>query len=384
MRVAIVSETWAPEINGVAHTLGHLAEYLLEHNIALQLIRPSPEDGGQEQGIECDLQVRAFPLPLYASVHIGVPCRTRLINFWREARPDVAYIATEGPLGWAALSAARRLSIPAVSGFHTNFDKYTSSYSLGWLRNIVHRGLRHFHNRSQATLVPTLAQAEQLTQQGYRNVKVLGRGIDCAVFSPRKRDASLRGQWGAADHQPVALYVGRLAAEKNVTLLAESIHAMQKVQPNLVPVMVGDGPQRPQLERLLPQAVFTGPLRGEALARHYASADIFLFPSQSETYGNVIPEAMASGLAIVAFRYAAAAELIRSGYNGRLAELEDTAGFIDMAVELCQHPAMYARLGRAARESVEDLGWSRIGEMFLDYLLAARQTEQQVAPTFRV
>ncbi|MHB0775571.1 glycosyltransferase family 4 protein [Halomonas sp. WWR20] len=379
MRIAIVSETWAPEINGVAHTLGHFARYLLEHEVTIQLIRPRPADASREPGIERELHVRAIPLPVYAGVHVGVPARKRLQRLWHEARPDAVYIATEGPLGWAALSAARRLAIPTISGFHTNFDQYTSSYSLGWLRYIVHRGLRYFHNRSQATLVPTHTQAEQLTRRGYRNVKVLGRGIDCTLFNPNKRDDALRSTWGA-DAQPVALYVGRLATEKNVTLLVNAIHAMQKVQPALIPVLVGDGPQRSRLQRLLPQAIFTGSLTGEALAQHYASADIFLFPSQSETYGNVVPEAMASGLAIVAFRYAAAAELIHNGRNGCLAEFGNTSDFIKSAVELCQHSSRYSRLGREARKSVEDLAWSRVGDTFLHHLLAVQQSDYVNTP----
>lgn len=375
MRIALVSETWAPEVNGVAHTLSHLASHLVSKGVTLQLIRPDPAGGERDTLAERDVHVRGVSLPIYADVHVGWPCRRRLVRLWRQERPDAIYIATEGPLGWSALNAARHLQIPVVSGFHTNFDQYASNYHLGWSIPIARRGLRYFHNRCDATLVPTAAQRQALEDSGYRRVSVLARGVDAERYHPSRRDAELRRQWGASPHDPVALYVGRLASEKNIELLATTMAAMQRANPSLVQVLVGDGPARRNIAQRLPDAVFTGFQKGEALARHYASADMFIFPSLSETFGNVVPEAMASGLAVVAFDHAAAKELITDDVDGRLVSPEDSDGFIQAASELCQQPALYARLGRQARQRASGLSWAHIGDRFLAHLIQVQGTQ---------
>ncbi|WP_343230705.1 glycosyltransferase [Salinicola acroporae] len=214
-----------------------------------------------------------------------------------------------------------------------------------------------------------------LENSGYRRVSVLARGVDAQRYRPSRRDVELRRQWGAGPHQPVALYVGRLASEKNIDLLADTMSAMQRVNPALVQVLVGDGPARKTIARRLPEAIFTGFKTGESLARHYASADMFIFPSLSETFGNVVPEAMASGLAVVAFDHAAAGELITDNVDGRLVPPADGQGFIHAASELCRQPAIYARLGRQAHQRVSSLSWSRIGDRFLAQLIQVQGTQ---------
>ncbi|EPC04341.1 hypothetical protein L861_03205 [Litchfieldella anticariensis FP35 = DSM 16096] len=373
MRICLVSETWAPEINGVAHTLGHLSQELQRQGIQLQLIRPRPKDGSTFEAAEVELQVKGFRVPGYSDVQLGFPAGRAINRLWRSQRPNAVYIATEGPLGFSALRVARRLGIPVVSGFHTNFDHYAGDYGMRWLKVPVQATLRRFHNRTQATLVPTSTQADALRTQGFDNVHVMGRGIDSHHFTPDKRDPTLRQQWGVGEHQPVALYVGRLASEKNLDLLVDTLQAMQEAQPDLATVLVGDGPLRASLQRRLPEAIFTGFIDHDALARHYASAEVFIFPSLSETYGNVVAEAMASGLGIVAFDYAAANEWIDNGQHGVTVACGDTSAFITAAVELCQHPARYGRLGRAARTRIESCRWEHIASTFLAILNNVRE-----------
>ncbi|WP_110665107.1 glycosyltransferase family 4 protein [Salinicola halophilus] len=381
MRIALVSETWSPEVNGVAHTLSHLASHLVAKGLTLQLIRPEPAGGERDRLMERDLHVTGIALPIYADVHVGIPCRRRLMKLWRQERPDAVYIATEGPLGWSALNAARKLDIPIVSGFHTNFDQYAANYRLGWSIPIAQRGLRYFHNRCGATLVPTHEQQRALENRGYRNVSVLARGVDAQHYSPERRDHDLRRQWGITADQPVALYVGRLASEKNIELLAEAMSAMKQANPALVQVLVGDGPARKTLAQRLPDAIFTGFQKDDALARHYASADIFVFPSLSETFGNVVPEAMASGLAVVAFEHAAAKELITRDVDGCLVATDDRQGFIETARVLSCDPARYARLGHQARERAASLSWANIGDRFLAHLIQAQSSRHAAAHT---
>lgn len=380
MRICMVSETWAPDINGVAHTLNHLSKELERRGVEQQLIRPRPRKAGSVPSMRDELQVKGYRLPRYTDVQFGHPARRAIVRFWQEQRPDAVYIATEGPLGFAALGAAHRLAIPVVSGLHTNFDQYAVDYGVRWLRAPVTALLRHFHNRTQATLVPTMAQAESLRSVGYRNVHVMGRGIDSTHFHPDQRDVDLRKSWGIEEHQPAVLHVGRLASEKNLDLLARTFQAMRDVRPDLALVLVGDGPQRDMLQRRLPDAIFTGFIDHHALARHYASADLFIFPSLSETYGNVVGEAMASGLGVLAFDYAAASELIENQLNGILVERGDEAGFIDAAVGLCQQPARYAQLGRAARTRIRTQSWERIADIFLTTLTRVKESLHGVSP----
>lgn len=374
LHVAFVSETWAPEINGVTHTLGHLASHLAHSGVRLQLVRPHPPTPHRDSLMSEELQVGAIPIPDYDGVSMGVPALRRLGRLWRDHRPDVIYIATEGPLGLTALIQARRHNIPVVSGYHTNFDQYSRYYiMLRVLRPLVRPFLRGFHNKTAATLVPTRRQADELRHQGYRNVQVLSRGLDRQRFSPQRRSASLRTHWGANVDTPVVLYAGRLAAEKNVMLLIDTLEAMRLKSPNLQAVIVGDGPQRSLLEQRLPWVHFAGFQRDEALAEHYASADIFLFPSLSETFGNVVIEAMASALAVVAFDYAAAGELIEENVHGKLASVDQPAQFIDAAQALCDDIAMVRAMGEAACERVQSLGWPVIGDTFMNYLLQAQE-----------
>ncbi|MCL7929983.1 glycosyltransferase family 4 protein [Halomonas llamarensis] len=386
MRLCIVSETWAPEINGVAHTLRRLSHELARLGVTVDLVRPRPQNAaaGQTASVDTELHTPSMPLPGYRDVKIGLTTPARMRRFFLAQRPDVVYLATQGPLGWAARQAALRLHIPIVAGWHTNFDHYCHSYGLGFLATATKRYLRYFHNDCALTLVPTQAQTNALRGDGIHHVQVLSRGIDGDKFSPELRDVDLRRQWGVNDHQPVVLYVGRLAAEKNLTLLQETLHAMRSVCPDMAQVIVGDGPARTQLQKALPDAHFTGFLPPEALSQYYASADIFLFPSLSETWGNVVTEAMASGLAVVAYQHAASAELIHHGHNGLTLTVGDNDAFRQAAVLLCQRPADYARFGRLARLRALEQSWTGIARQLLTYLHQAQEAYHATSPPCRI
>lgn len=384
MRLCIVSETWSPEINGVAHTLSRLHQELSQQGVSVDVIRPKPRVEGKASDMQHELQVKRLALPGYTEVQVGLTRPSTLRRFLCLHRPDIIYLATQGPLGWAARQAARQLKIPLVAGWHTNFDHYCHDYGVPWLASATRRYLRYFHNGCELTLVPTQLQADALSQQGIRNVHVMSRGIEGERFSPAYRDTVLRQQWGVSTHQPVALYVGRLALEKNLTLLQETLQAMREVRPDMAQVIVGDGPARAQLEKALPEAHFTGFVEKHELARHYASADLFVFPSLSETWGNVVAEAMASGLAVVAYRHAASAELIQNGHNGITVPPDDRDAFQQAAVELCQHPADYARIGRVARLRALEQSWSGIGDQFMQYLQQAQEAYHASTPACRV
>jgi glycosyltransferase involved in cell wall biosynthesis len=373
--LSLVTETWPPEINGVAMTLSKLAEGLSGRNWQVEIIRPR-QNGETQLPTENALQhllVPGLPIPGYAGLRFGLPVAERLERTWTARRPDVVHIATEGPLGWAALRVARRMLIPVTTTFHTNFHRYCRHYHLGWLRGAVTRHLRTLHNQSAFTMVPDAMLRKTLQQEGYRNVVVLGRGVDGALFDPARRSQALRAAWNARDEDPVAIHVGRLAPEKNLGVVVAAFEQIQHRQPNARMVWVGDGPELAKLQRRYPHHVFAGPRRGADLAEHYASADMFLFPSLTETYGNVVPEAMASGLAVVAYEYAAAAMHIQHRENGLLAPYGDTETFLRNVSELAGDPQQIRRLGTAARSAVMANSWETVSAAFENYLHLAMQ-----------
>jgi glycosyltransferase involved in cell wall biosynthesis len=375
LRIAIVTETYPPEVNGVASTVGHMVRGLRERGHAVQLIRP--RQAGELQPDQSDeLLVRGLAIPRYQELRLGLPAKRRLLRLWREQRPDIVHIVTEGPLGASGLRAARRLGLPVSSGFHTNFAAYSRHYGVGLMTRVVAGYLRSLHNRTDCTLVPTREMQQRLEGAGYRHVEVLGRGIDTGLFDPARRSEALRASWGAAPGDTVVLHVGRLAREKNLDLFAEAAQAMRSINPRVVVVIVGDGPEGEFLRRRHPDFHFAGMQTGEALATHYASADIFLFPSLTETFGNVTIEAMASGLAVCAWDYAAAASHIDHNISGLLVPRADPRAFIAQASALAGVSARIAALGQAARQAALELGWSHIHQRLEQILLEAIRRHQ--------
>ncbi|MEZ5331189.1 MAG: glycosyltransferase family 1 protein [Thermoanaerobaculia bacterium] len=360
MRVSLVTETYPPEINGVARTLERLATGLGRRGHEVSVVRPRPAEPPRNGGVPQTI-VGGAPLPGYGRLRFGWYCPRRLVELWDGECPDVVHVATEGPLGLAAVRAARRRGLPVVSSFHTNFDQYFRFYGFGALRRSARSYLRWFHNRTARTLVPTAAQRDALTAAGFARVGVLSRGVDADLFHPGRRDPELRAAWGANDESVVVLYVGRLAAEKNLALLERAAREVLGAVPGSRVVLVGDGPEQRRLRRRHADFHFCGERRGEDLAAHYASADLFLFPSLTETFGNVVTEAMASGLAVVSFGCAAAAELIDDGIDGALVSPGDDDAFARRALDLAVGAREGLRgMGERARRAAEGHSWDAV------------------------
>lgn len=384
LRVAVVTETYPPEVNGVAMTIGRLVDGLQVRNHQIQLIRPrqNPDDQPQPTASFSEHLQRGIALPRYDGLKMGLPAKAALTRLWTLQRPDVVQIATEGPLGWSALAAANKLRLPVASDFHTNFHSYSSHYGFGLLRRAIVAYLRKFHNKAAVTLVPTDGIRRELRANGYENLEIIGRGVDTKLFHPGRRDPALRTRWGVDENETVVLYVGRLAAEKNLALVFSAFDAMREANPASRLVLVGDGPERTSWQAKRPDAIFCGTQVGEALAAHYASGDVFLFPSLTETWGNVTIEAMASGLAVVAYDCAAAEEVIRHGENGLKAPPEDAATFIAQAASLALSPAFQRRLGSAAAARAAQLSWDAIIDSFERVLLRLARPDPAVDPLF--
>lgn len=375
LRIAVVTETWPPEVNGVAMSLKRMVDGLLARGHRVQLIRPRQHagDAPSKDGPLREVLARGVPIPKYGSLRVGLPAKQKLAKLWTLERPDLVHLVTEGPLGWSAMAAARKLRLPVTSDFRTNFDAYSAHYGMRWLKRPIAAYLRRFHNLGQATFVPTRALQAQLSDCGYRNLEVVSRGVDTALFSPARRSEALRASWGVAPDELVVAFVSRLAPEKNLDLVARAFETLRARRPDARMLWVGDGPAREELARRYPHHLFAGMRTGEDLAAHYASADLFLFGSLTETFGNVLTEALASGLPVVSYAQAAAAELVEAERNGLLAPPGDEAAFIAHTVRAGTEEALRRRMAAGARTGVERLDWNSVADAF------ARRLRQAVA-----
>jgi glycosyltransferase involved in cell wall biosynthesis len=360
LRIAIVTETWPPEINGVAMSMMQLCQGLQRLGHKILLVRPIQKEVCIEFHPDQECLVLSQPVPKYPSVQFGWPQYLKVSKAFEKFAPDVVHIVTEGPLGLTALQAAKSKKIAVSSGFHSAFHDFSRFFDLAFLVKPIQRYLTWFHNSTDVTCVPS-----QFTEQALRSfgvtcpLVVVGRGVDVEKFSPKHRSQKLRQSWGADTDTRVMLYVGRLSPEKEVDVLIKSFHALQAHQGrNIKFVIVGDGPDRVRLTKLAnsKDIIFTGNLSGHDLAAAYASADVFTFASQADTFGNVVLEAIASGLAVVAYDYVCAHQHVKHGQTGWLTPLGNTTEFVEL---ICNLPAItqLRAMGQLASESVQSNSW---------------------------
>ena len=373
LRVAVVTETWPPEINGVAVTLSKLIHHLGTRQHTIQLIRPRQDKYDQGVANEgwSELLLKGLPIPKYPQLKLGLPSKKALLQAWSTHRPDLVHIATEGPLGWSALQAAKILRLPVTSDFRTNFHSYCQHYGVGWLTKPIVAYLRKFHNRTEFTMVPTQSMKHQLEAHGFKNLKVVARGVDTQLFHPNKRSELMRESWGATDNTTVLLSVGRLAAEKNLNLTIETYQALKAAGRDVKMVFAGDGPMRSITAAKCPDAFFMGMCSHEQLAILYASADILLFPSLTETFGNVTLEAMASATPVLAFDCAAASDFVTNHHNGWLIDSTQPQAYINRALDITLDASAMHQARLHTRASIEHLGWDEIAQQVEDIFQAA-------------
>jgi glycosyltransferase involved in cell wall biosynthesis len=364
LRIAVVTETWPPEVNGVAMTLAKLVQGLSHRNHDVQLIRPrqtKTESPLNDASLE-EVLMRGMPIPRYPELKLGLPSKKTLVKTWTLRRPDVVHIATEGPLGWSALQAAKVLKLPVTSDFRTNFQSYSKHYGVGWLRKPIVAYLRKFHNATACTMVPTRELMRTLSENGFANLKVVSRGVDTKLFNISKRSTSLRASWGATENTTVLISVGRMAPEKNLDQVLKTYEALKNTGKAFKLVMVGDGPLKEQFQQRYPEIIFPGMLSQSNLAAYYASSDLFVFPSQTETFGNVTLEALASGIPVLAFDCAAARDWVQRGINGWLVAENNPDGFAAQAVSVVNNKELLDQITHSTRQQVVHLDWDQIAE----------------------
>ena len=377
VKINIVSETFPPEVNGVAMTFGIIASELGRRGHKVTIFRPDRDDlpPQDEEPFYRQVPMAGMSIPGYSLLRLGWPARRELQRIWRDDRPDLVHVVTEGPLGASGISAARAMGIPVTSSFHTNFHAYTSNYGVSVLNKFVLWWLRRVHNRTQRTFAPTDQLCDELSAQGFRHMMRLSRGVDAECFSPDRRDAVLRQEWGAGPDDPVVLHVGRMAAEKNYDLLFRVFAAMRTANPRLRFVLAGDGPLREKLIAEHPECIFAGFFSRRDIGRYYGSADIYIHASLTETFGNVLTEAMASGLALAGFDYAAGRQFVRHGENGLLAPCDQPDALVAAGVRLATETDLRRRLQQAARKGLEAQSWDQVIGKFEADLIAVAEGE---------
>jgi glycosyltransferase involved in cell wall biosynthesis len=343
VRIDYVTETWPPEINGAALTTAHTVQHLRACGHAVRVVRPrQPHETARDDDEEWRCAVTR--VPMVPDLRLGWATPSSLRARWQRRAPELVHVATPGPLGWSALRAAQSVGLPCSADFRAQLDRYAAHYGLAWARAGVAHYLRCLHAAADLTFVPTTALLKRLADQGFERLAVIGRGVDANTFHPQWRSDALRRSWGAERSDTVGLYVGRLAAEKEPQRALDLFERWRGCLPGFRCVVVGDGPLRAALQRRHPHVRFLGSLRGAALSQAYASADVFLFPSRSETFGNVVLEAAASGLVVVAHDSAAAHRHLRDRISACLARGESAMAFDEAALRgvavarLASHP----------------------------------------------
>ncbi|GGU07593.1 glycosyltransferase family 4 protein [Streptomyces coeruleorubidus] len=371
MRVVIVTESFPPDVNGVAHCALQTARHLVDRGHAPVVVAPAPAPGNKpDADVPCPVvHVPSLPLPGYPQVRVALPSR-RLAATLIEHRADVVHLASPFVLGVRGMAAAARLGTPAVAVYQTDLAGYARTY-MGAGEAAAWRRIRSVHGAADLTLAPSSAALRDLETHGVPRVELWPRGVDTVRFRPDRRDEALRREL-APNGELIVGYVGRLAPEKQVELLAGAC-GLEGVRV----VVVGDGPSRPGLEQALPGAVFLGRRTGDDLARVFASFDVFAHTGPFETFCQTVQEAMASGLPVVAPAAGGPLDLVAHGRTGLLVPPRDTAAVRDAVRALAADPALMAAFGAAGRATVEGRTWAAVGDQLIGHyanVLAARRT----------
>lgn len=371
LHIVLVTETWLPDINGVASSMYQIMRQLTQLGHRITLIRPSQSQtcavetlqaGLASTAVHQDIQVQGLPIPYYPHLRMGVPCYRFLRQQFAMLQPDIVHIVTEGPLGLAALLAAKRERLKITAGYHTSFHDFSRYFGWKIIALPLLGYMKHFHNHCHATCVPSHTTEQQLLSFGFKRLYQVGRGVDTQRFNPCHRSQALRQDWQAGEETTVLLYVGRLSPEKGIDTVIRSFKTLQLTQlhRHLKLVIVGDGPDKPRLvakHAQDEQIIFAGFQVGTSLAQYYASSDAFVFASQVETFGNVVTEAMASGLPVFAYHDAAAALLVTAECGGTVA-LGDESAFVEMITHLPKQQQLESMRGVALTQ-IAGLSWQK-------------------------
>ena len=349
VRIALVTDTYVPQVNGVSTIVRRSVEALAREGHDAVVV--APRYPGSEGPADGELRVPSFPFPPYPAIRLSAPRRRAVREFLDEFQPELIHVHTEGPLGLLGRRHAMQRRLPLVTSFHTDFPSYAKHYGAGMIAPLVWRWLRWFHQPAALTLTPGAGTRDALERHGMRAPLVWGRGVDPRLFHPSRREGGWRRWLAGGDDTTVVLHVGRLAREKNLETLAAAWRlAREQLAQRATFVVAGEGPLARRLLAEVPFVRQLGFLPRERLAALYASSDICVLPSATETCGLVAMEAMASGLAVIAADAGGLRESVRDGETGVLVPPRDAAGFAEAIEALVADPRRRLALAGAARE----------------------------------
>jgi glycosyltransferase involved in cell wall biosynthesis len=365
MKIAYFTESLPPLTDGVARTFTRLAETLNARKMDFRFFAPVvPMEAEPWRGRV--IHVPSVPFPLYRYYRVGIPNPFRLDAILNRFRPDLIQVAAPTPMGIYAQNYAQHRRIPCVSSYHTHFVDYFPYYRFKWAEDWGWDFMRWFYNRSRFVFAPTQNTIQELEKRGFKGLQLWPRGIDRERFSPRFRSPALRKKLGVGKDK-LLLFVGRMVQEKGLDELCEAALLLRKKGYRFHLAFAGDGPYRKVMEKRLPQAHYFGFIQGKELSELYASSDLFVFPSTTETFGNVVLEAFASGLPAVAADQGGSADLVRPGVNGLLAKPLDGRDFSQKIRNLLDHPRMTARLRQGALHTASLFNWPAINGGLLNH-----------------
>ncbi|MGI6469476.1 MAG: glycosyltransferase family 4 protein [Syntrophomonadaceae bacterium] len=355
MRIAVFSDTYYPQVNGVSVILGKMKDYMQRHNIEYLYFVP---------GDTAEPGVFAFggtKFPLYPELLITMPSYHKIASLMDQFRPDIVHLATEFSLGWQGMKYALRHDLPVTSTYHTNFVQYLRYYKLPFLEKPGWRYLRWFHRRCQINFTPSISTLRLLEQHGIPNLRHCPHGIDSELFNPLYRSEKLRSGYLDSPEGILLLYVGRIAPEKDLEVLLKAAALLNQHGLQYKLLMVGDGPSRRKLENLnIDNVLFLGYKHGQELYDLYASADIFVFPSVTETFGNVVLEAMASGLPVVAALAGGVEDNLLPGKNGLAFKPGEAFDMAQKIEKLMTDKELRLTLSKGALEHARSRSWDGI------------------------
>lgn len=367
MRIALFTGAYNHIADGVSLTLNRLVAYLNRNGAEVLVFAPTVDDPPVDHAGTL-VPIPSIPVPGRPEyrMSVGFPksARERLADF----KPSLFHIATPDALGYRALRMARKYGVPAVASYHTHFSSYLKYYGFGALEGLMWKYLRSFYRQCEHIYVPSPSMEAVLRTRGITDgLRLWERGVDTTLFNPCHRSLSWRRSIGIEDDEVVLSFVGRLVWEKGLRVFASVIKALESQGIRHRSLIVGDGPAFAELQEQLRDTLFVGYLKGDALGRAYASSDIFLFPSETETFGNVTLEAMASGLPTICADATGSNALVRHGVTGFLAPPGSPAAFVEAALHLVEDSTARQRMGAAALVQARDYEWDRVLARILEY-----------------
>lgn len=378
MKMAIFTDTFYPDINGVARTLKRLTEYLHKQNISFKVF--APKSSGDEYISENIYRFEGLSFFLYPECRLALPKPKQIKKELQAFSPDLIHVATPFNMGLCGVYYAKKLNIPLVGSYHTDFEQYLSYYDLPFLSRIIWKYMNWFHQPFEKIFVPSHDTYEKLSIQQFRNLEIWPRGVDCNHFHPNYSEKSVRGKY-QINKKYILTYVGRLAPEKDLkTFMSIAKGIPKKFSQDIQWVVAGDGPLREELEREAPEnMVFTGYLSGKQLAEIYSVSDLFVFPSPTETFGNVVLEALASGTPVIGSNSGGVRNIISHGTNGILCEPGAVNQFIYAITHLLSHDSKRWQMAMEGRKYALSQRWDHIFDQLIQQYAAAIHKKKKYA-----